>query len=241
MERKPVIGATILSIVAIATITTGAAAQSINIDIGEPGTGPSPTYAAAGWAGVWNSIPADHNTTTFGLLGLDGQPTDVRVWQFGGLEFLGVHDPATSGEDARLLIPMAAAAVRRASAAQPEMVWALKGSDYLGHPSHRVRSVVYELLAAASLLAPPGAITPRVGVAPTWDEMAEVSVSANVVGEAAAVIAKWFRGRGNAIKDAMDIRSLEVGEEVIGETQAVRMVANEGSVDGVKFIPAGVI
>lgn len=85
------------------SITAMAAGQSINVDIGEPGTGPDATYAAAGWAGHWNSIQAPHNSTTFNLIAIDGTTTDVSVWQFGGTSTLAFDDPATTGDDAKLL------------------------------------------------------------------------------------------------------------------------------------------
>ncbi len=81
----------------------GAAAQSINVDFGPPGSGPPSSYGAAGQAGVWNSLPALHNTTTVNLLGLDGLPTGADLRQFGGLETLSVADPDTAGDDGVLM------------------------------------------------------------------------------------------------------------------------------------------
>lgn len=80
-----------------------AAAQSINVDFGPPGAGPPASYGAAGQAGVWNSIPAAHNTTTFNLLGLGGLPTAANLRQYGGLETVSVTDPDTAGDHGVLM------------------------------------------------------------------------------------------------------------------------------------------
>jgi hypothetical protein len=77
--------------------------QALNIDFGEAGDGPPPTYAAAGAAGVWNSFRADHGTNTPNLLGLDGNPTGVSLSQIGGLDTPTVADPATTGDDSLLM------------------------------------------------------------------------------------------------------------------------------------------
>ncbi len=88
-----------------AVLLCGAAAhgQSLNIDVGEPDTGPPPSYAAAGRDGIWNTVLAAHNTTVSGLVDLDGNATPVTLRQIGGLELLAVDDPATAGADAWLL------------------------------------------------------------------------------------------------------------------------------------------
>jgi len=80
-----------------------AAGQSLNIDIGPPGGGPPHTYAAAGEAGVWNSIPAADGSTTSNLLGLDGAPTAADLRQIGGLDLVTVDDPETAGGDDLLM------------------------------------------------------------------------------------------------------------------------------------------
>ncbi|MEM7052212.1 MAG: hypothetical protein AAF604_21275 [Acidobacteriota bacterium] len=79
------------------------AGQSLNLDFGAPDHGPDASYAAAGIAGVWNSLPADHATTTDDLVDLQGAVTAVSVRQFGGLDTPLAVDPSTSGDDARLL------------------------------------------------------------------------------------------------------------------------------------------
>jgi hypothetical protein len=78
-------------------------AQALNVDFGEPGAGPAPSYGAAGLPGVWNSLRGDHGTTTRALLGLDGQPTAVSLRQIGGLDTPTMVDPSTTGDDSELL------------------------------------------------------------------------------------------------------------------------------------------
>ena len=84
-----------------ATAATPAMGQSINVDIGEPGTGPSDTYAAAGLAGNWNAIFAAQGQSDFNLTDLNGDPTTVWVNQFGGTENVSANDAATTGDDDR--------------------------------------------------------------------------------------------------------------------------------------------
>lgn len=78
-------------------------AQSLNFDFGTSGTGPPPTYAAAGPAGTWNSLTAAHGSQTTGMLDLAGLPTAVSVSQIGGLALLEDGDPTVTGDHALLL------------------------------------------------------------------------------------------------------------------------------------------
>ncbi len=80
-----------------------AGAQSLNIEVGEPGSGPPATYGAAGRAGVWNNMLAAHATTEGGLVDINGNPIPVTLRQIGGLELLTDNDPAVTGDDALLL------------------------------------------------------------------------------------------------------------------------------------------
>lgn len=80
-----------------------ATGQSFNLDFGQPDDGPPPTYAAAGRAGHWHSLPASHGTTTPDLVDIHGQVTGVSLLQIGGLETVSGVDPATEGDDALLL------------------------------------------------------------------------------------------------------------------------------------------
>ena len=75
----------------------------MNIEIGEPGSGPPATYAAAGRAGEWNNMLAAHGTTEGGLVDLQGNPTPVTLRQIGGLELLVDADPTITGNDALLM------------------------------------------------------------------------------------------------------------------------------------------
>jgi len=90
-----------------------AAAQSFNIDFGQADQGPPSSYAAAGQAGYWNSLPLPHTSPSGGpspfdvfLRDLNGDLTNVRLHQFGGTEIIeavlaGPTPP--SGNDALLL------------------------------------------------------------------------------------------------------------------------------------------
>ncbi len=80
-----------------------ASGQSINLDVGEPGTGPPATYAAAGRAGVWNVDPATHGATSPELVDIHGNPTAVTLTQIGGLDLMDLPDPTVTGDDAELL------------------------------------------------------------------------------------------------------------------------------------------
>ena len=97
--RVQIAGLTLLWLIGM----SGVQAQSINLDIGDPGNAPASDYAAAGQAGVWNAVPAAHGTTTPNLLDTDGQVTGVSLVQIGGLDNVAVNDPATSGADALLM------------------------------------------------------------------------------------------------------------------------------------------
>ena len=98
-------------IAALSSLLLGsvAMAQNINIDFGLPGAGPPATYAAAGLPGMWNSIEGTHNqsfvnpTIIYNLVDINGNPTPVTLFQFGGLELLLDGDPSVSGDDAVLL------------------------------------------------------------------------------------------------------------------------------------------
>ncbi|HEV8325681.1 MAG TPA: hypothetical protein VG389_28990 [Myxococcota bacterium] len=81
-----------------------ARAQSLNVDFGLPADAPSDTYGAAGLPGVWNSIEGDPNApSAYALVGLDGAPTAVTLYQYGGTYLLSAADPSVSGDDAALL------------------------------------------------------------------------------------------------------------------------------------------
>jgi len=85
--------------------------QSFNIDVGPEGSTPPASYAAAGLAGVWNNVRADHVTPyTPGptpqdvmLVDINGVPTSVGFHQYGGQDLVADDDPGTSGAHAKLL------------------------------------------------------------------------------------------------------------------------------------------
>lgn len=92
-------------------ITAPVFAQSFNIDVGPLGSGPPPTYAAAGLPGVWNSIPLEHVTpfttgphpSDYMLVDLDGNPTNVGCHNFGGTDLVTANDPSITGDDATMM------------------------------------------------------------------------------------------------------------------------------------------
>ncbi len=97
------------SLLAAALATGSAMGQSINIDFGLPGNGPSDSYAAAGLAGKWNSVEGEHTsignpTAIYDLVDLDGNATGVTLHQFGGQDMITAgNDPSVEGDDAILM------------------------------------------------------------------------------------------------------------------------------------------
>lgn len=92
----------------VTMLSATATGQSINIDFGLPGAGPADTYAAAGRAGVWNSIEGEQTDFTdpeiiYDLVDVHGNATSVTLYQFGGTELIAESDPTVSGDDAILL------------------------------------------------------------------------------------------------------------------------------------------
>ena len=97
--------------VMVGTMVSTVSAQSFNVDVGQPGSQPPATYAAAGQAGVWNSLTAEHITPfTTGptpddvlLVDINGNQTSVGFHQFGGMDLQAANDPNLSGDSASLL------------------------------------------------------------------------------------------------------------------------------------------
>jgi hypothetical protein len=77
--------------------------QSFNFGIGQPGTAPSSTYAAAGKPGLWLSLPGTQGVTVFNLVDVNGTVTGVSMNQIGGTQTLQVSDPALGRDDATLM------------------------------------------------------------------------------------------------------------------------------------------
>jgi hypothetical protein len=94
---------TILFLAAFASFVSTALGQSFNVAIGPADQAPSSSYAGAGMAGHWMALPVYHNTTTFNLTDVNGQVTNVNVWQYGGTELKSLNDPATSGDHEKLM------------------------------------------------------------------------------------------------------------------------------------------
>jgi hypothetical protein len=91
-----------LVVLALGSMQLDAHAESLNVKFGS-GAAPSPTYAAAGLPGVWNVVQGQSSPqVTYHLVGLDGQPTAVTLYQYGG-NLVAVTDPSVNGDDARLL------------------------------------------------------------------------------------------------------------------------------------------
>lgn len=91
-----------LTAVALALSASQLSAQSFNLDFGEPATGPSSSYAAAGLPGYWNAIRAD-STPDYILSNLTGNATNVHFHQVGGAPMVPANDPSINGDDALLL------------------------------------------------------------------------------------------------------------------------------------------
>lgn len=96
---------TTTTLVATALVSAGAlgadaAAQSMNIDVGNATPVPSSAYGGpAGSAGVWNQYTGG---ALAGLLDLSGNATGVSIAGTGGF-LAGFNDPLTLGDDGALL------------------------------------------------------------------------------------------------------------------------------------------
>jgi hypothetical protein len=86
--------------VAVLVAASPVAAQTINVNFGP--TAPSPNYAAAGGAGMWNAI-AGSPSVTYNLVASDGTPSGVTVSQAPTPTLLAGSDPSVTGDDATLL------------------------------------------------------------------------------------------------------------------------------------------
>lgn len=80
--------APVLVLLSVAVGVTGA--QTINIDLGLPGTAPPTGYRAAGMPGFWNVFEATEPTVTYPLVNIHGQPTGATTRQYGGTEILSL-------------------------------------------------------------------------------------------------------------------------------------------------------
>jgi len=80
-----------------------AAAQSFNVDFGEPQNAPSSVYTAAGIAGPWNAFRGDNGVWYLNLTDIHGNVTGVDVRQLGGQDTPTANDPETTGDDSLLM------------------------------------------------------------------------------------------------------------------------------------------
>lgn len=92
-----------VAVFAVSLLSMPALGQSFNIDFGDPTVGPPSSYAAAGGAGIWVTIPGTQGVTYFNLTDIDGNVTAARLVQSGGTETLTVTDPVVSGNHGRLM------------------------------------------------------------------------------------------------------------------------------------------
>ncbi|HZW08085.1 MAG TPA: hypothetical protein VFF65_13260, partial [Phycisphaerales bacterium] len=83
-----------------------ASGQSMNIRFGTEASKPAPTYGAAGLAGVWNSYEVTGAWERVPTVNLQGTPLAAQLYQFGCSQMLSFDNPATSGDDGRLMDSM---------------------------------------------------------------------------------------------------------------------------------------
>jgi hypothetical protein len=98
--------ARLLPLVLAPLLATAASGQSFNVDFGGTETPPSTSYGAAGLPGAWNAIGVLPPFERLSLVGLDGLPTDARLYMFGGTSLLSVDEAATTGDDEALMDDM---------------------------------------------------------------------------------------------------------------------------------------
>ncbi len=92
-----------LPFLALAAFAANAAAQSLNVDIGQNVLFPAPasSYAAVGSAGAWNPVAAP--ASALALVGLDGAPTGATITSSGGFLNFDYDNFGTTGEAQNLL------------------------------------------------------------------------------------------------------------------------------------------
>ena len=88
------------------TLIAAAAGQSLNIRFGTAASTPSPTYAAAGLAGTWNTFQVPPSGVRVPLVGLQGNALPARFYQIGNSSILTFDNPLTAGDDERLMDSM---------------------------------------------------------------------------------------------------------------------------------------
>jgi len=93
----------LLALALAVTVVPCASAQSFNVEWGSADTVPSSSYAAAGFAGVWNSFDSMTEGQRYPLVGLDGEPLVVDIMNIGFDAVESADIPGTSGGDEALL------------------------------------------------------------------------------------------------------------------------------------------
>lgn len=88
-------------------IAGSAFSQSINIDLGSPGSAPGFTYGGAGWPGTWNDLGITGSFVRVPVVGLDGQAVSARYYQTGLSSILDFNMPGTLNDDEKLVDDMA--------------------------------------------------------------------------------------------------------------------------------------
>lgn len=89
-----------------ATFAPAAGAQSVNVDFGAAGSTPSAWYAAAGDAGVWNTVGVLPAGQRANLTSLHGTTINARIYMIGCSSMLSFNNAATGGDDEALVDDM---------------------------------------------------------------------------------------------------------------------------------------
>lgn len=87
-------------------ISGSAMAQSYNIEFGAASSTPSSAYGAAGLPGTWNTLGVPTVGVHHPLVNLQGVNEGVTLKNIGGTQLLVTNDPATTGDDERLMDDM---------------------------------------------------------------------------------------------------------------------------------------
>jgi hypothetical protein len=91
---------------AVASLGGAALGQSMNIRFGASATKPSASYGAAGQVGVWNAFEVTDPWARVPVVNLQGTPLAAQLYQFGCSQMLTFDNPATGGDDGKLMDSM---------------------------------------------------------------------------------------------------------------------------------------
>jgi hypothetical protein len=92
-------------VLAAVVVIAPAAGQSLNVEFGDGASAPPASYAAAGLAGVWNSLEGVE-LVTYPLVDLNGAAIPATLKNIGAPSSLQVNDPLTFGADEALMDEM---------------------------------------------------------------------------------------------------------------------------------------